>query len=144
MAKDNKIGEPRPSNRNHLVGQVGEGVACNFLKNKGFTIKDRNYRKKWGEIDIIAQNNGILRFIEVKTVSRENIKNVPRETLEQDRPEENVHQWKLRRLYRAIQSYLKENEVSPETIWQFDVIAVFLDIENREAKVRFTENVVLS
>lgn len=133
------------------VGEIGEGVACNFLIKRGFTVIDRNYRKKWGEIDIIAKKDGILRFIEVKTVSRENIRGVSQETLQQDRPEENVHAWKLKRLYRAIQSYLRDKKVSPETLngvgqaeWQFDVLAVFLDIENREAKVRFTENVILS
>jgi len=146
--ENQKKEEKYPNNQKHLVGQVGEGVACRFLVKQGFKILDRNYMKKWGEIDIIAKKDGILRFVEVKTVSRENIKNVSRETLEQDRPEENVHPWKLKRLYRVIQSYLNRDTVSRETIdrevnWQFDVIAVFLDLKNKEAKVRFTENVIL-
>jgi len=132
------------------VGNIGEDVACRFLVKHGFSVLDRNYLKKWGEIDIIARKDGVLRFIEVKTVSRENIQNVSRETLEQDRPEENVHQWKLKRLYRTINSYLLEKGVIHETPgkneqddWQFDILVVFLDTRNKQAKIRFTENVIL-
>ncbi|MBI4691919.1 MAG: YraN family protein [Candidatus Terrybacteria bacterium] len=38
------------------IGEIGENTACKFLMKQGFIIKDRNYRKKWGEIDIIAQD----------------------------------------------------------------------------------------
>jgi len=129
--------------KHNEIGIIGEGVACKFLENKNFSVMCRNYRKKWGEIDIIAKKSGFLRFIEVKTVSRENIKNISRETLENDRPEENIHQWKLKRLHRTIQSYLEENRFSRETDWQFDVVVVFLDTQNKEAKIRFTENIIL-
>ncbi len=139
-----------PQTDKQKIGNIGENVACRFLVKRGFTILDRNYLKKWGELDIIAKKDNILRFIEVKTVSRENIKNISQETLEQDRPEENVHPWKLKRLYRAIDSYLLEKDVIHETSdgerqinWQFDIIAVFLDIKNKQAKIRFTENVIL-
>jgi Holliday junction resolvase-like predicted endonuclease len=57
------------------TGDIGEEVACKYLENKGFSVMERNYLRKWGEIDIIAQKdiNGAKRlyFIEVKTVSRE-------------------------------------------------------------------------
>ncbi len=125
------------------VGKLGEDVASLFLMKHQFNILDRNYFKKWGEIDVIAKKDGVLRFVEVKTVSRENIRNVSQETLDSDRPEENVHPRKMKRLYRTIQSYLTEKNVSDETPWQMDVVAVFLDVENKEAKIRFTENVVL-
>ncbi|MCR4330876.1 MAG: YraN family protein [Patescibacteria group bacterium] len=127
----------------HHVGKLGEEVACLFLMKHHFDIVDKNYLKKWGEIDIIAKKSGVLRFVEVKTVSRENIRNVSQETFDSDRPEENVHSWKIKRLYRTIQSYLIEKNISDETKWQIDIVAVFLDMENKEAKIRFTENVVL-
>jgi len=121
-----------------------------FLVKQGFSVLDRNYLKKWGEIDIIAKKDGVLRFIEVKTVSRENIINVSRETLDQDRPEENVHPWEMKRLYRTINSCLLEKGVIRETLdedgqsdWQFDVLVVFLDTKNKQAKIRFKENVIL-
>lgn len=115
------------------VGEIGENVACKFLEKRGYKIIDRNYRKKWGEIDIIAQKNNILHFVEVKSVSR----------VTEYNPEENVHPWKMKRLARATQTYLLENNVSDETEWQTDILAVFLDFNSRKAKFRFTEDVIL-
>lgn len=108
----------------------------------GFEIVERNYRKKWGEIDIIAEKSGILRFIEVKTVSCENLDNVIRETNDSIRPEENVHPWKLKRLSRVIQSYLLEKSVENKG-WQLDILSVFLDLNKKQAKIRFLENIVI-
>ena len=52
------------------IGNLGEDIGCKFLVKRGFSIKDRNYRKKWGEIDIVVEKDAVLHFIEVKTVSR--------------------------------------------------------------------------
>ncbi|NQV93283.1 YraN family protein [Candidatus Kaiserbacteria bacterium] len=123
------------------VGKLGEKTASMFLMKRGFNILEQNYWKKWGEIDIIAKNKGKLHFIEVKTVSRENIRDVSRETIDEYRPEDNLHEKKLKRLSRTIQTYLLEKDYEGE--WQFDVVAVFLDIENREAKCRYIEDVII-
>jgi Holliday junction resolvase-like predicted endonuclease len=69
--------------------------------------------------------------------------NFSHETLENIRPEENVHSNKVKRLSRAIQSYLAEKHVSPETEWEFSIIAVFIDRERKKAAIRFTPNIVL-
>ena len=126
--------------RNKL-GELGEGIAAKFLMKRGFTIVTKNYRKKWGEIDVIAQINKKIHFVEVKTVSCENIDLISRETVEY-RPEENVHPKKLQRLGRTIQSYLLER-CPEDQDWQFDVIAVFFEEKKRRAKVRLIEDVVL-
>ncbi len=123
------------------VGELGEQIACEFLVKRGYSVLDRNYRKKWGEIDIIALRDGITHFIEVKSVSRENRGEISRGTSDY-RPEENVHPAKLRRLSRTIQSYLIEKGIEDRE-WVFDVAAVFLAISKKEARVRFTENIVL-
>lgn len=115
------------------TGIKGEEIACKFLVKHNYIILDRNYRKKWGEIDIIAKKDNILHFIEVKTVSR----------VTDYMPEENVHMWKLKRLGRAIQTYILEKKVSDETEWQIDVMAVFLAFNGEEDKIRMTENVIL-
>lgn len=125
------------------IGDIGEETCCSYLESKGFKIIARNYLKKWGEIDVIAAKGGILHFIEVKTVSRENVRDISRETLEDYRPEENVHPWKLKRLSRTIQGYLLENKAEAEKLWQLDIMAVFLDLKNKEARVRFMENIVI-
>jgi len=117
------------------IGALGENMACRFLVKHGFRILDRNYSKKWGEIDIVAEKDKIFRFIEVKSI-------VSYET-NRYRPEENVHYQKLKRLSRVIQTYLLDKKVSYETEWQIDVLAVFLDLDNKKAKFRFTENIII-
>ena len=115
------------------IGDLGENIVCKFLVKHGFTILDRNYSKKWGEIDIIAKKDAIIHFVEVKTVSHETLY----------MPEENVHPWKLKRISRSIQTYLIEKDVSCETEWQIDIAAVFLDLNKKKAKIRMTENVIM-
>lgn len=122
------------------IGQIGEDLACAFLKKRGFTIVDRNYRKKWGEIDIVAQNKTDLRFVEVKTVSRNY---VPRETDENYEPEDNLHPWKRRRLRRVIETYLLEKDIGDDIDWQVDAISVYVDGEGRELKIEWLEDIVL-
>lgn len=132
------------------LGDLGENVACSFLRNNNFEILDRNYLKKWGEIDIVAKKKGILRFIEVKTIRITSNSDVSRGTPvvkpsslrgEAFRPEENVHPQKLKRLYRAIQTYLMEKNLDFD--WQIDVVTVRLDMENRLARVEIIENIIL-
>ena len=122
------------------IGDLGENVVCKFLIKHGFTVLNRNYRKKWGEIDVIAQRDKIVHFVEVKTVSHPPAGEAGETSY---RPEENVHPWKLKRMSRAIQTYLIEKNVSHETEWQIDVAAVFLDLNNKKAKIRMTENVIM-
>jgi len=43
-----------------IIGNLGEDIGCKFLVKRGFLIKDRNYRKKWGELDIIAEKDNLL------------------------------------------------------------------------------------
>ncbi len=103
---------------------------------------ERNYRKTWGEIDIVVEKAGLTRFIEVKTVSR-SLQELYKgqEGQESYRPEDNVHPWKLKRLSRTVQSYLTERRVGDN--WQFDVMTVYLDEENKKAKVDVLENIIL-
>ncbi|MES2416329.1 MAG: YraN family protein [Patescibacteria group bacterium] len=128
------------------IGEIGESVACKFLVKHGFTILERNYTKKWGEIDIVAQrqeNRGLkLYFVEVKAVTRDLV-NVSRITIDQYKPEDNMHPWKLKRLSRTIQTYLVSKHVSESTEWQFDLLVVFLDMNNKKARVKRVEDVIL-
>ncbi|MBI2109038.1 MAG: YraN family protein [Parcubacteria group bacterium] len=130
----------------HLkIGALGEDITCRFLKQKGFKIIERNYRKKWGEIDVVAEKENILRFVEVKSVSRiTSDENVIHETSERRyRPEDMVHPWKVKRMQRVIQSYLFEKNISEYIKWQFDIVAVEIDQNRKTAKVRFIENMIL-
>lgn len=124
------------------IGMLGEDVVCRFLERRGFSVLERNYRKFIGEIDIIARKGKETHFVEVKTVSRENVRNVNHETSDY-RPEENVHPMKLKRIFRTIQIYLSEKSMGEDSEWVFDVAAVYFDEKNREARVSFMENVVI-
>ena len=125
--------------RKQYVGQIGENVASRFLEKQGHKVVERNYWKKWGEIDIITLKDKKIYFIEVKTVSR-NLSVLYQKDTEY-RAEENVHPWKIQRLTRAIESYLAENNVSDETDWQLDLVVVLLDLDNKKAKVEILENI---
>jgi len=142
---------------NQNIGKIGEETACKFLMKQGYQIVLRNYWKKWGEIDIIVKKDHIIHFVEVKTVSKdltsvgikvnvvshENNKYVNHETSDDYRPEDNIHPWKLKRLSRAIQTYLIENNMSEDDKWQFDAITVFLDIKNKTATVDHIKDIIL-
>ena len=55
-----------PTKRQQL-GKLGEGLAVTYLRKQGFAIIDRNFKKRYGELDIIALEGSVLVFIEVKT-----------------------------------------------------------------------------
>jgi len=117
------------------IGDIGEQIVAVYLETKGFRVLERNYLRKWGEIDIVAEKGQLLSFIEVKSVSREPGKGY--------RPEENMHPAKLKRLHRVIQTYLLDRKVPDSREWRVDVACVYLDFSTRKAKVEMLENVIL-
>jgi putative endonuclease len=125
------------------IGETGENMAVKFLVKHGFSILDRNYTKKWGEIDIVAEKSKKIYFIEVKSVSRDNLGNVSQETLDGYKPEDNMHPWKLQRLSRTIQTYLLAKKVPEETEWQVDLLVVFLDMNNKKSRVKVVSDIIL-
>ena len=126
--------------KHNEIGAIGELVAAEFLESKGQRILDRNFRRPYGEIDIVSRGTGgRVHFVEVKSVSHGTATNGG--LGEHFRPEENVHPRKIERLMRVIQTYLLQKDVESE--WQFDVIAVYLDEQTKTAKIRYLENIVL-
>ncbi len=122
---------------NRQKGNNGEDLACTFLSKKGFIVIDRNYLKKWGELDIVAQKDGKLHFFEVKSV-------MFGETAEgSHRPEDNVHGLKVRSIRRMIETYIDEKKIAPETEFYFHVLCVFMDEQRRSARVKWIENIIL-
>jgi putative endonuclease len=121
------------------AGRLGEQIAADYLRRKGYSLIERNYRKPWGEIDIIAEKGGVVRFVEVKTLSRELLPDVSREN-NQYRPEEQVHPWKLRKIARTAETYMNSTRDSRE--YQIDVVGVFLNMRTRSARCRLFEQVL--
>ncbi len=131
------------TSKTQKTGEIGENLAVRFLVKQGFTVLERNYTKKWGEIDIIAEKAGHLHFIEVKSVSRAVLDSVSQETLDEYHPEDNMHPWKLKRLSRTIQTYLLSNNISDETDWQFDLLVVFLSLKDKKARIKLVKDIIL-
>ena len=126
------------------VGNLGESLVSDYLERKGFQFVEKNYQKPWGEIDVIVKKEGVIHFIEVKTVSRD-VGDFPKGQKKMGdsyRPEDNVHPAKLKRLSRIIQTYIADKGVGDN--WQFDVVTVYLDENNKKVKIEVLENVILS
>jgi len=140
--------KPDKRTEKRKLGDIGENIACDYLEKHGFEILDRNYLRKWGELDIVAKKKGIIRFVEIKSVSCENLPrgglgNVSHVTSKDFyRPEENVHPWKLKRLARAMQTYMLEKHLD-DVEFQLDIITVKIDQTHHKAQIEMIENVVI-
>lgn len=128
--------------KHNEIGKIGENIVTKWLESQNYRIIERNYLKKWGEVDIVASKNSRMHFVEVKSVSYET-----REMLEYAvshetwRPEENVHREKLKRLGRAIETWLSERRYTGA--WQIDVLTVCIVPRERFARVKLIDNVIL-
>ena len=137
------------------VGDLGESIAVKYLKNKGFSIIERNYRKKYGEIDIVArgtfssvknpvshETREVVHFVEVKSVSYETKEmleiSVSHETY---RPEELVDGFKLNQIRKTAETWISENQWNGEV--QIDVVAVHMVSREKYARVKYIENVIM-
>ena len=128
----------KSNNHKQSIGQLGEDIAVRFIESKGFTIIQRNFVVRWiGEIDIIAEKSGIIRFIEVKSVRSV--------TSDSDyyHPQDNVHAQKLRKVRNAAQAYLQKRQTNSGRSfnWQVDVVLVRIDQLAKNAHVKILENV---
>jgi len=101
-------------------GQAAEEAAALFLLKQGYKIIQRNFRTRYGEIDIIAQEGEELVFVEVRSLSNSRLFG-PADTLN------HAKQVRLRRLARI---YLSQN-CCLDTVCRFDVVAVIIDRQGR-------------
>jgi len=124
---------------NHVhIGALGEQAVVNHLKRNDYDVVGRNYRKKYGEIDIIARKGDTIHFVEVKAVSYgTRLSSVSRETW---LPEENVEGRKMRRILRTIEVWLLEHDYTG--MWQIDVASVRFDLKQRRGTIKLMENIV--
>lgn len=115
------------SQKNHRIfwGRSGEALAISYLKKKGYKILEKNYRTKFGEIDIIASKDDMVVFIEVKTRNTDNY----------GAPEESVTREKQERIKKAALYYLKNLKNIPAL--RFDVISIELKQEPRIEHIEY-------
>jgi len=116
--------------RHNTTGSTGESMAETYLLKQGFTILQKNWRHSHWEVDIIAQKNNILHFIEVKT----------RRTEKYGQPEDAVSDKKIQNLINASEEYLY---LHPQ--WkriQFDILSILI-LKDKPVEYFFIEDVYL-
>ncbi len=124
------------------TGNKGELICARYLKSEGFTLIAMNYQKKWGEIDVIVQKANKIHFVEVKTVSYETKDDLDYAVAHGTwRPEDNVHQNKLIKLSRVIQTWIIEHKWSGD--FQIDVAAIRIVPRETYARINIIENIIL-
>lgn len=119
-------------NDNQVLGQTGEELAADYLMKNGFRILHRNWNLHHGcELDIVAQKNGVLHFVEVKTRHKvyEGVGG---------HPEEAVDYRKLRNIGRAIMYYMSYFRLNANYV--VDVIGVVYRNDS-DYDLNFMENV---
>ena len=113
-----------------LRGKKGEDLACEYLRSHGFLILERNFQKRYGEIDIIALKDKTLVFFEVKT----------RVGHMYGKPEEAVNSRKLHEVVQTAQYYKMLHPELPEAM-RIDVIGIELDFDHTLIHFNHIENV---
>ncbi len=98
---------------NKIVGNKGEQAAAAYLENHGYTVLERNFRAKTGEIDLIVSRGQLIVFVEVKT----------RGTLAYGVPAEAVNYLKQRKIIRTAQCYIQYKKLYDHAC-RFDVLEV--------------------
>jgi putative endonuclease len=108
---------PKPSKRS--IGNKAEDKAVRFLEEKGYEILERNFYSRYGEIDIIARDQDMIVFVEVKYRAGNSFGS----------PLESISAKKIRSICKTSRYYLKSEDISA----RFDVISIIKDkIEHLE------------
>ena len=102
---------------NKKVGNIGENLACDYLKKHNYKIIQTNYKNKIGEIDIIAKDKETIVFIEVKT----------RSSCKFGFPKESITYSKINKIKTTAISYLKYKGLYEKTSVRFDCIEIVGD-----------------
>jgi len=121
----------------HLrLGRWGEEIGINYLREHNYQIISRNYRKKWGELDIVAfdRKSKETVFLEVKTINR--LKTIGL------LPEEELTSEKILKLKRIILSFLNQYHLEDKP-WRFDFLAIEIQNNTLKPDVRHYKDVYL-
>lgn len=116
---------------NQELGVKGEQAAAEYLKENGYQILARNWRVKWGEIDIVAKQNETIVFCEVKSIIKED------DFLAEDK----ITNKKLSRLRKLAQFYLSQKKII-DGPWRIDILAVEYNDICEKPSIRHLDNVI--
>lgn len=113
-----------------LQGRKGEEKACQFLASEGYKIIAKNFRTRFGELDIVAQDGEVLVFVEVKA----------RASKEFGLPEEAITPRKIRHLIKAGQYFKLMNPQTPD-LQRIDLVAIELSPTGEVGEIRLIRNI---
>ncbi len=113
------------------TGILGEKLAGDFLKKRGYHIVETNYRCPEGEVDIIARHKDSLVFIEVRT----------KRSREFGSPEESITPAKKEKLRTVAARYREAHDNLPPS-WRIDMVAVELNQKGKPSRIELIENAV--
>jgi len=111
------------------LGKLGEDFACEYLTKKKYKIIERNFRKPWGELDIITRApDKTLVFVEVKTMAEPTFGGL--------KPEDQMTRDKLKKFKKAASLYAghKQELINDRKGWRLDLIALLWNGESFETK----------
>lgn len=120
---------------NRKTGSKGEEFAAEYLAKKGYEILERNYREKYGEIDIVSRckvkGESFIVFVEVKTKTEG----------EYGEPWEMINKHKLKQITNMGHLWCMQNHY--RGLVRIDVVGVWLDAMGEVERVKHWENVIL-
>ena len=122
------------------IGALGERLAAHYLHKHGFVILDRNVVRKMGEVDLIARKDRTMHFVEVKTMTCDELPPYDAEWTDAYDPSVNLHETKIRKVARMGEWYMAEHELDDE--WQVDGVLVWLRRHDGKAYVRYLPQLV--
>ena len=122
---------PRDRARVRRFGDFGERVAASFLESKGYTILERNWSVREGEIDLIASKPDELIYVEVRSRRRNQMAT----------PEESINPRKAARVRTAALAYSAEHPDAPGN-QRIDAVVIELDAKGRVMRVEQIENAI--
>ncbi len=111
------------------IGNKGESIAENYLKKKGYKIIERNFRTKSLEIDIIAEKENVLVFIEVRSKTKNDF----------GTPEETINFKKSKKLKRNSEKYINYKKYNGAC--RIDAICIIFENENK-VKLNHYKNII--
>jgi putative endonuclease len=123
-------GDARPRAARQGLGRTGERLAAEKLVQTGYCILERNFRCRYGEIDLIAEHELDLVFVEVKT----------RRGTSHGLPEEAVDRRKQQKILQVAAYYLSIHEESIERSWRVDVVAIQLSATGSLEEIRIYQH----
>ena len=115
------------------IGHLGETLSAKYLQKRGYRIIERNFKQlPWGEIDIIAQKEKYLFFVEVKTST---------DFSSDYLVEKKIDSHKKNALRHIINIYLAKRHLPLDTWWQIDAIIVRINFSKKTFKLKHLENI---